>query len=36
MEPIRHWSYAVQWWSFGVVLLVLWAWLSLRRTASEQ
>jgi surfeit locus 1 family protein len=31
MEPIRHWSYAVQWWSFGVVLLVLWAGLSLRK-----
>ena len=29
MEPIRHWSYAVQWWSFGVVLLVLWVGLSM-------
>lgn len=31
MEPIRHWSYAVQWWSFGVLLLVLWVIMSLRR-----
>jgi surfeit locus 1 family protein len=31
MEPIRHWSYAVQWWSFGVVLLVLWVALSIRK-----
>ncbi len=36
MEPIRHWSYAVQWWSFGVVLLVLWIGLSLRRVAPVQ
>jgi cytochrome oxidase assembly protein ShyY1 len=36
MEPIRHWSYAVQWWSFGVVLLVLWVWLSIRRAAQER
>ncbi len=35
MEPIRHWSYAVQWWSFGVVLLVLWIGLSLRKVASQ-
>jgi len=31
MEPIRHWSYAVQWWSFGVVLFVLWVGLNLRK-----
>ena len=34
MEPIRHWSYAVQWWSFAVVLFVLWAGLSLRKVAA--
>jgi surfeit locus 1 family protein len=34
MEPIRHWSYAVQWWSFGVVLLVLWIGLSMRKVAE--
>ena len=31
MEPIRHWSYAVQWWSFAVVLSVLWLVLSSRK-----
>jgi surfeit locus 1 family protein len=36
MEPIRHWSYAVQWWSFGVVLLVLWIGLSLRKVGVVQ
>src|SRR4029077_5040594 len=24
LEPTRHWSYAVQWWAFAVVLLFLW------------
>jgi surfeit locus 1 family protein len=36
MEPIRHWSYAVQWWSFGVVLLVLWVGLGLRKVPQER
>jgi surfeit locus 1 family protein len=36
MEPIRHWSYAVQWWSFAVVLFVLWAGLSTRKTQPEE
>jgi surfeit locus 1 family protein len=36
MEPIRHWSYAVQWWSFGVVLLVLWLGLSTRKEGPAQ
>ena len=31
LEPARHWSYAVQWWSFAAVLLFLWARLSLRK-----
>ena len=31
MEPIRHWSYAVQWWSFAVLLFVLWVIMSLRK-----
>jgi len=35
MEPIRHWSYAVQWWSFGVVLSVLWIGLSLRKVVQQ-
>lgn len=32
MEPIRHWSYAVQWWAFAVLQLGLWIGLNLRRT----
>ncbi len=32
MEPARHWSYAVQWWSFAGVLLILFVALNLRRT----
>jgi surfeit locus 1 family protein len=36
MEPIRHWSYAVQWWSFGVVLFVLWVGLSTRKSGQGQ
>jgi surfeit locus 1 family protein len=35
MEPIRHWSYAVQWWSFAVVLSVLWLRLSIRKEPQE-
>ena len=34
MEPIRHWSYAVQWWCFDVVLLVLWVGLNIRKVVS--
>jgi surfeit locus 1 family protein len=36
LEPERHWSYAVQWWAFAAVALVLWALFSARglRTAS--
>jgi surfeit locus 1 family protein len=36
MEPIRHWSYAVQWWSFAVVLFVLWVGLSTRKGVQGQ
>jgi cytochrome oxidase assembly protein ShyY1 len=33
MEPVKHTSYAVQWWSFAVVLLVLYVGLNLRKPA---
>lgn len=36
MEPIRHWSYAVQWWCFGVVLFVLWVGLNTRKVANAE
>ncbi len=35
LEPIRHWSYAVQWWSFAVVLVVIWAVLSTPRAGES-
>ena len=31
MQPLRHWSYAVQWWCFAVLTVVFWAILSRRR-----
>lgn len=34
MEPMRHWSYAVQWWSFAVLLLILYVILNLKKRAS--
>jgi surfeit locus 1 family protein len=33
LEPARHWSYAIQWWSFAAVLIVLWAVLSTRKVS---
>ncbi len=33
--PEQNWSYAIQWWSFGVVLLGLYVGLNLRRTREE-
>ena len=31
MVPEKHWSYAIQWWSFGVLLIVLYVVLNLRK-----
>ena len=31
IQPIRHWSYAVQWWSFAALAIVLWVILSTRK-----
>jgi len=28
LPPVRHWSYAVQWWGFAAALLVIWVILS--------
>jgi surfeit locus 1 family protein len=33
--PEQNWSYAIQWWSFGVVLVGLYVGLNLRRTREE-
>ena len=31
MQPIRHWSYAIQWWAFAVVTVVFWTVLRRRK-----
>jgi cytochrome oxidase assembly protein ShyY1 len=37
LPPIRHFSYAVQWWGFAVTLVVIWVILSApRRPARTQ
>jgi len=32
MAPLRHLSYAIQWWSFATLALIVWALVSTRRT----
>ena len=34
VTPVRHWSYAVQWWSFAVLAIVLWAVVNTRSLAE--
>jgi len=36
LAPLRNFSYAVQWWSFAALSLVLWALLSRRRRALQE
>ncbi len=31
MQPLRHWSYAIQWWAFVVVVIIFWAVVSRRQ-----
>jgi surfeit locus 1 family protein len=33
LDPSRHFSYAIQWWGFAVVLLVLYFGLNLRKVS---
>lgn len=33
--PEQNWSYAIQWWSFAVLLLVLYVVLNLKKTETE-
>ncbi len=35
MEPIRHWSYAVQWWAFAALVVILWVVLSLKKVTAS-
>src|SRR6202035_5529711 len=34
MAPLRHLSYALQWWSFATLALIAWAIMSTRRNAA--
>jgi surfeit locus 1 family protein len=36
LPPLRHFAYAIQWWSFAVLALVAWAVASVRRTDAAQ
>lgn len=36
LEPMRHWSYAVQWWSFAVLAAALWVRLSMRNAPGRR
>ena len=31
MAPLRHFSYAIQWWSFAALTVFLWGLLTYRR-----
>jgi cytochrome oxidase assembly protein ShyY1 len=33
LEPVRHFSYAIQWWGFALVLLVLYFGLNFRKVS---
>lgn len=35
MSPLRHFSYAIQWWCFAVLALVLWVFGSRRRRTGD-
>jgi surfeit locus 1 family protein len=34
MQPLRHWSYAIQWWCFAIVTIVFWVVISRRSRSS--
>jgi surfeit locus 1 family protein len=34
MQPVRHWSYAIQWWCFAAVTIVFWVIIG-RRASTE-
>ncbi len=34
MQPVRHWSYAIQWWCFAAATVVFWAVIGRRRATS--
>ena len=36
MSPLRHLSYAIQWWCFAALAVVVWAVMSVRRARAAQ
>jgi surfeit locus 1 family protein len=36
VSPLRHLSYAIQWWSFAALALIVWAIMSARRGARRE
>jgi surfeit locus 1 family protein len=36
LPPLRHFSYAIQWWGFAVTLVIIWGIMSARRQEPQQ
>jgi len=36
LQPLRHFSYAIQWWGFAVTLLIIWGIMSARRQEPKE
>jgi surfeit locus 1 family protein len=36
IQPVRHWSYAIQWWCFAVVTAIFWVVIGRRRAVESQ
>jgi surfeit locus 1 family protein len=34
IQPLRHWSYAIQWWCFAVVTVIFWVVIGRRRATG--
>jgi len=34
MAPLRHWSYAIQWWCFAFLAVIFWAVISRRKVIT--
>lgn len=35
LSPLRHWSYAIQWWTFAAATLTIWLVLSFRKKTAS-
>lgn len=35
LSPLRHWSYAIQWWGFAVTLVIIWGIMSARKQEPD-